>query len=211
MQKIYFNERFIGVSNNLEACTQKLNSVVYKVTNNFNIPDIVHQFLSNEQLHEFCLCTDDETKVFSELCAQFTMINAAGGLVRNNQGDVLMIYRNGHWDLPKGKRNKDENLTETALREVAEECGISDLNLYDLISTSYHTYREEDAIILKATSWYLMTHPGNTRPIPQTGEGIEKVEWVPVNKLKDYQASYYPSVYELLCKVGLLSEAEELI
>jgi len=208
MKKIYFNNRSIGVSNNLEACAKKLNSVVCKVTNNFNISEIIEQFLTNEQLYEYYLYTEDEAKIFAELCAQFTMIEAAGGLVRNSHGDVLMIYRNGHWDLPKGKRDKNENLSETALREVEEECGIGDLNLYDLISTSYHTYRENDTIILKATSWYSMTHSGHALPIPQTIEGIDKAKWVPVTNLKDYQNSYYPSIYEILCKAGLLHSEE---
>ena len=31
------------------------------------------------------------------------MIEAAGGLVFNKDGHLLMIFRNGKWDLPKGK------------------------------------------------------------------------------------------------------------
>ncbi len=205
MQKIYFNNRLIGVSNDLETCAKRLNSVVYKITNNFDIAEIIRQFLENEQLQELWLYTENTEDVFDKLRSQFRIIDAAGGVVRNNRGELLMIFRNNHWDLPKGKRDNGENIGETALREVEEECSIGELNLFDLIDTTYHTYHEQGEIVLKATHWFAMTHRGNTQPSPQAIEGIEKAEWTPVEKLNEYAESLFPSIREILYKAGWLN------
>ncbi|MEK9830598.1 MAG: NUDIX hydrolase, partial [Schleiferiaceae bacterium] len=39
-------------------------------------------------------------------------LTAAGGWVKNGRGEVLWIYRLGHWDLPKGKLESGENMEE---------------------------------------------------------------------------------------------------
>ena len=57
------------------------------------------------------------------------MIQAAGGLVNNEKDEILMIFRRGKWDLPKGKLDKGETLEECAVREVEEETGLKKLQL----------------------------------------------------------------------------------
>ena len=52
-------------------------------------------------------------------------IEAAGGLVVNAAGKLLVIERLGVWDLPKGKLESGETAQVAALREIEEECGIS--------------------------------------------------------------------------------------
>ena len=49
---------------------------------------------------------------------------AGGGLVYNKKNQVLFIFRNGKWDLPKGGIEKGEKIAYTAIREVEEETGI---------------------------------------------------------------------------------------
>jgi bis(5'-nucleosidyl)-tetraphosphatase len=62
-----------------------------------------------------------------------TVANRSAGLVvvRRIEGEwrclVLRAYRN--WDLPKGRPEPGEALLETALRETAEETGLSALTL----------------------------------------------------------------------------------
>jgi ADP-ribose pyrophosphatase YjhB (NUDIX family) len=51
------------------------------------------------------------------------IVMAAGGLVENEHGEILLIYRKKHWDLPKGKLDAGETLEECAVREVEEETG----------------------------------------------------------------------------------------
>jgi 8-oxo-dGTP pyrophosphatase MutT (NUDIX family) len=52
------------------------------------------------------------------------IIKAGGGIVVNEQNEVLLIYRRGKWDLPKGKLDDGETIEECALREVKEETGL---------------------------------------------------------------------------------------
>ena len=51
-------------------------------------------------------------------------VRAAGGIVTDEAGRMLLIRRNGRWDLPKGKVEAGETLLQAALREVEEETGV---------------------------------------------------------------------------------------
>lgn len=73
-----------------------------------------------------------------ELHALYEPIDAGGGVVENEAGDILMIYRRGKWDLPKGKRDDGEDIAQCALREVAEETGLQQLQLGEKICDTYH-------------------------------------------------------------------------
>ncbi len=105
-------------------------------------------------------------------------IKAAGGVVYNQRGDLLMIYRKGRWDLPKGKLEPDESPSIAALREVEEETGIGNLTLLAPFAVTYHLYREKEWI-LKETEWFEMTSTDQALPIPQSAEGITDVKWIP--------------------------------
>jgi 8-oxo-dGTP pyrophosphatase MutT (NUDIX family) len=108
---------------------------------------------------------------------------AAGGLVRNPQNQILAIYRRKHWDMPKGKTEKDETIPQTALREVKEETGLENVELQDFITTTYHSFWQrndktgENRRVLKISHWYNM-HSSDTQLIPQTEEDIEAIEWL---------------------------------
>ena len=69
----------------------------------------------------------------------FKYLKAGGGLVFNQNGEFLAIYRNGVWDLPKGKMEKGEDFEQTALREVEEETGLDELEARGLLLSTYHT------------------------------------------------------------------------
>jgi 8-oxo-dGTP pyrophosphatase MutT (NUDIX family) len=60
-------------------------------------------------------------------------IVAAGGLVFNENKELLMIYRRSKWDLPKGKLDEGETIEECAIREVEEETGVQQIILGKLI------------------------------------------------------------------------------
>src|SRR5436190_10418844 len=98
-----------------------------------------------------------DEKSFREFCARFTIVQAAGGLVKNNSDEYLFIFRRGKWDLPKGKADKNETPQQTALREVQEECGLNDLEIVSGLPATYHSYPEKQKNILKHTYWFLMT------------------------------------------------------
>ena len=108
------------------------------------------------------------------------LVVAAGGYVvraGKKKPEVLLIYRRGKWDLPKGKLEKGESIETCALREVQEEVGIKKLKMLTPAGTTFHTYPEKGRLKLKTTYWYLM-HTPETSFTPQTEEDIEAVAWV---------------------------------
>ena len=64
---------------------------------------------------------------FNTFCRNFITIYAAGGIVYNNSQQILMIFRNNFWDLPKGKLELNEKIEDCAIREVEEETGVKEL------------------------------------------------------------------------------------
>ena len=93
---------------------------------------------------------------WSSFCKAYKIIYASGGVVLNDNNELLMIYRNGVWDLPKGKNENHESKECCALREVREECGINKLSVTKYLKETYHTYQFENEKFLKITSWFLM-------------------------------------------------------
>jgi len=137
-------------------------------------------------------------KIFETILQGSNLIRAAGGLVRNSEGQYLFIYRLGKWDLPKGKVETGENTRQAALREVEEECGIRSDFLGAKIGTTYHTYRLHGKFILKQTDWYDMAVSGTPKPVPQTAEGITEAKWFEPAELDSVRENTYPLILDLL-------------
>jgi len=133
-------------------------------------------------------------RLFEQFASNFTVLDAAGGLVQNSKGEFLLIFRRNRWDLPKGKVEKGEGMEVAALREVEEETGISELSVQRLLTITYHTYIQDGQPILKRTFWYAMKCLGNQKLIPQVEEDIVKVEWVSQGNLSNYLNSSYSNI-----------------
>ena len=129
------------------------------------------------------------------------MIEAAGGLVFNKDGDILMIFRNGKWDLPKGKLEIGESVEECAIREVEEECGISGLIIENKIKDTYHTYVLERENILKKIYWYKMRTNFDGELVPQIEEGITKVSWVEKDQISEKLTNSYGNISDVLNRI----------
>ena len=120
---------------------------------------------------------------------QFKIAKAGGGLVVKDD-QVLMIYRLGKWDLPKGKLKSDEDQAAGALREVEEETNIK-LELGEELPSTWHSYAYKGNKMLKKTSWYLMKCLDDSLMKPQTEEYIEEVRWMsPQEALAKLEDSY---------------------
>lgn len=117
-------------------------------------------------------------RVLRKLKRRMRWVRAAGGVVQDEAGNLLVIRRNGRWDLPKGKVEEGETVLQGALREVREETGLTVTPMQFVIKT-YHCYNLYGGWHLKQTYWYTMRAAG-TQPatVPQQEEGIVGAEWV---------------------------------
>ncbi len=126
-------------------------------------------------------------------------IDAAGGIVKNKSGELLLIFRLGFWDLPKGKLEKGENPEAGALREVEEECGIGELSIVKKLNQSYHTYELKGKQVIKRTFWFEMNYAGSSVKLtPQLEENITDAQWLRGAALQKAVRGAYPMIREVL-------------
>ena len=127
------------------------------------------------------------------------IITAAGGLVQNSNGEFLLMYRRGFWDLPKGKLDLGESIPDCAVREVREETGLQSLELGPFICTTTHPYFDTwlNKDVVKHTHWFSMLSLANDTLVPQTEEDIEKLVWVTVPELPEYLNNTYPTIRDV--------------
>jgi 8-oxo-dGTP pyrophosphatase MutT (NUDIX family) len=130
------------------------------------------------------------------------IIRAAGGLVQNERGAILFMFRRNKWDLPKGKIDAGESPEECAVREVQEETGIGEVALKDFLLITHHTYEENGTSILKETHWFRMFATGDQELIPQIEEDITELKWVDAGGLAEMLGNTYPNILEVLKKAG---------
>jgi len=153
------------------------------------------------------------SKSFREFADLFKYIPAAGGVVKNEKGELLFIHRFGFWDLPKGKIDRKDISGPTstvhdisaarhaAIREVKEETGLKSATIIREIRPTWHIYTEKGKRILKQTYWFEMT-ADSTQPLkPMTSEGIFLVKWTPPDAIHCILSHTYASIRELLLEV----------
>jgi len=197
MYKIYINQNVLVISQ-LDNSSQE---VLHNASNNSEsaVLTISKEEIINIIGQKNIICANP-TAVFNQLKQQFTLINAAGGLVKNSQSEYLFIFRRGKWDLPKGKLDEGEDFETAAIREVQEECGITHIELGDLYHLSYHIYEENNDWILKQTNWYLMKSEEKNL-IPQLEEGITQTAWLPTSQFEKVRENTYASIDEIISKL----------
>jgi len=118
-----------------------------------------------------------------------TRTRSAGGVVTNDQGQVLVVSQHGtSWSLPKGHIDAGEDALAAARREIYEESGIRDLQLVSELGT-YERYKigvdgRDDLSEFKAITMFLFrTSEQSLRPVdPENPEAqwVEKTEVVPL-------------------------------
>jgi len=197
MYKVFFEDRLIKISSKLDLKNIKVKSIYFCYKNKKTFNKIIKNFKDNSEIKFLNIDVKKTKKVFKLLKSNFKPINAAGGLVFNNKHQVLIIKRNEKWDLPKGKVEKNEEIKTAAVREVEEECGISNLKIIKKINKTYHTYNFKNKNILKTTYWYLMKYEGNEKLVPQTEEGITEVKWLNINKLISILSNTHDSLIDV--------------
>ena len=205
MYSIYFNNRKLSVCPLKENANYNSNAVVYYNSNDLNTKQLPEFMESNQKINLLVLPVEENKIdcVFEKIRSEFNQINAGGGLVRNSAGEYLLIFRNGKWDLPKGKQEAGEDIKVTAVREVEEECGIDSLELGNLLCVTHHTYRMNGEFMLKHTFWYNMEYKGDAALKPQTEENIEMCKWVKGEEIAELVKDTYPSIKRVFEVAGL--------
>ncbi|MDI6861080.1 MAG: NUDIX domain-containing protein [Caldisericia bacterium] len=79
---------------------------------------------------------------------------SSGGVIIN-QDKVLILKRDKTWVFPKGKVKENENLIETAKREIFEETGIKVDEPLFFIGTTKYKFVKENEIYNKEVHYYL--------------------------------------------------------
>src|SRR5450755_2422165 len=112
------------------------------------INSLLHE-IEKKEFHAGIIVNENFIKLKNDFFKHFKFVKTGGGLVKNKAGEVLLIFRRGKWDLPKGKLDDGETLEECAVREVREETGLKQVKIGKEINTTYHTYVEFGKHILK--------------------------------------------------------------
>jgi len=181
----------------LNGLNVNLNSFIIKECNQEAIQTLLQE-MEKEEIKSGMIICNDLKKLYENFSRAFTEITAAGGVVENEKKEILLIFRRGKWDLPKGKLDEGESIEECAIREVCEETGLLRVSIKEKLPDSYHTYRESGKNILKKSVWYKMTAESNQTLQPQLEEDISEIKWVPTNELTNYLNNTYPSVRDVL-------------
>ena len=159
------------------------------------------QNLLNSAIRNYNFYHTDIKLLFNSFASMFRIIEAAGGLVQNKDKKFLFIFRNGKWDLPKGKIERNEKKEDAAIREVEEECGLTSLKITEPLTITYHIYSLEEKLVLKRTYWFNMNCNYSGKLIPQHEEGITKAEWISKKNFKKVFANTYESILEVINSV----------
>ncbi len=172
MYKVFVNEKKLTLSKHPQEMEKKL------AFEGVATLEMAVDLLENTSSSEINVYGEQLDDLWAEFCQLFKIVKAAGGVIRNQNGEILFIYRLGRWDLPKGKIEKGESEEQAAIREVGEETGLKNLKVKKFLNSTFHIYTERNGQkILKTTYWFKMTWLGDEVPKAQTEEGISEVCW----------------------------------
>jgi 8-oxo-dGTP pyrophosphatase MutT (NUDIX family) len=148
----------------------------------------------NNKIKKAYLYYPDEKEILNKVKEKIPVKKAGGGLVYNQKREVLFIFRNGKWDLPKGGCDKGEIIEDCSIREVEEETGVQNLIITKKLQKTYHVFKRYGVYRLKITHWFEMTTTFEGTPIPQENEGIEKVAWLNPEEIKQALKNSYENI-----------------
>ena len=193
MYKIFVGDKPITLSTQVKdekgVKNYKLNTVILRR---------VIRKLNTTSIKEACLVHKNDAKLLKKFLKKAPNVVAGGGKVYNAKGEILFIYRNGKWDLPKGKAEKGESIEETAIREVEEETGVTGLKIVKPIETTYHIFKRRGRFRIKITYWFEMITDFEGTLYPQEKEGITKVKWLGKKKTKKALENSYANIKRLV-------------
>jgi 8-oxo-dGTP pyrophosphatase MutT (NUDIX family) len=189
MYKVFVNDRPLFLTNEIKKETD----FKFFLLESADINQLIINFFQNK-IEKAYLYHPDEKEIMKTLRAKIPVSKAGGGLVYNKKGEVLFIFRNGKWDLPKGGMDKGEEIEDTAIREVEEETGVNQLTITDKLQKTYHVFKRNGVYKLKVTHWFEMQSDFEGTPIGQIEEGIEKVAWLNPEQVTEALKNSYENI-----------------
>ena len=142
-----------------------------------NINKVIKR-LNTTNLESVQLIGENSNKLLKQFLKLLPNVVAGGGKVYNQKNEILFIYRNNKWDLPKGKTEGKETIEATAIREVEEETGVSGLIITKPLPITYHIFKRNGKHKIKVTYWFEMKTDFDGELFPQEDEGITNVKWL---------------------------------
>ncbi|RYJ40471.1 NUDIX hydrolase [Flavobacterium beibuense] len=189
MYKVFVNDKPLFLTNQVEKETDFKMFLLESV----DIEQLIISMFNNKVKKAF-LYHPDEKETLKKLKEKIPVAKAGGGLVYNKKGEVLFIFRNGKWDLPKGGIEKGEGIEDAALREVEEETGVKNLKITQKLQKTYHVFKRNGNYKLKVTHWYEMKSDYKGKLQAQENEGIEKVAWLNPEQIKEALTNSYENI-----------------
>jgi 8-oxo-dGTP pyrophosphatase MutT (NUDIX family) len=193
MYKIFVGNKPIVLTTALETETDFKNFMIDAV----DINKVLSK-LKKDKYNSVRIVGVDKEVLLKKFLALLPNVIAGGGKVYNPKNEILFIFRNGKWDLPKGKAEAKETINQTALREVEEETGITGLSITKPLEITYHIFKRNERHYIKVTYWFQMYSEYEGTLIPQEKEGITKVKWIPETKLKKVLNNSYSNIKLLI-------------
>jgi len=199
--KIYFNDKplFLCDQSNAEihGYAHHDDAVFIDEFSPPAVNSMIHE-MRQEKVHAGIFVHSPLEELRKAFWKKFILIQAGGGLVQNEKGEILFIFRRGKWDLPKGKLDKGETLEDCAVREIKEETGLKDVRLEGPLLVTWHTYDESGKHILKETHWFRMMTRSDQSLQPQHEEQITELRWVKKEDTHPLLANTFPSIVDVI-------------
>lgn len=199
MYKVFVNDKPLFLTNEIAKETDFQLFLLESI----DIEQVIIKMFQNK-IQKAYLYYPDEKAILKKMKEKIPVCKAGGGLVYNKKGEVLFIFRNGKWDLPKGGIEKGEEIEDTAIREIEEETGVNKLVITNKLQKTYHIFKRNGKYKLKVTHWFEMQTKFDGKLTPQANEGIEKAVWLNPEQIKEALKNSYENI-------KLLFEEEKLL
>tara|TARA_R110002096_G_scaffold68478_5_gene165240 strand:+ start:13765 stop:14346 length:582 start_codon:yes stop_codon:yes gene_type:complete len=193
MYKVFVGAKPIVLTTEVDQETNFKNYLL----NTVNIGKVIKE-LNNTSLSEVRLIHKNEEKLLKKFLKKLPNVIAGGGKVFNDNNEILFIYRNDKWDLPKGKAEGKETIEETSIREVTEETGVTGLKIIKPIDTTYHIFKRNGRHKIKITYWFEMKTNFKGELLAEENEGITNVEWLGKKQIAEALKNSYANIKILI-------------
>ncbi len=193
MYQIFYRDKPIVITDT-RSDNKNVHNIKFK---DFNLKKALKN-LSKKNILSIRIIGKDKEKLLKKFLKLLPKIIAAGGKVLNQKEEILFIFRNNKWDLPKGKAEDNESIADTAIREVKEETGIAQLVITKPLEITYHIFKKNNTYRLKVTYWFEMKSMSDNQLTPQIKEGITRAEWINNSEIDKIKKKCYANIRLLI-------------